>query len=138
MEKPDMKPNTLPGVFNMIVGIAMLGYIWMIYMHEINSMGMGLLLLFYFTPLMILMFVAGLMKWINAKSAPIFQFFLCLMLSTILYVGLLGGWLSEARSSARFGSWHDLIFLCSLILLLIIEIYIFIFLAFKKSKHSVP
>jgi hypothetical protein len=133
METPDQNSNTWTGVFNMVTSLVVLGYIWTFLGPAANSMGMVLLLAFFFSPLMIYMFFTGIMTLINAKSAPIFQFFLCLMLFFFLFAGISGGWMSDAKSSARFGNWHDLIFLYSMILLCAIEIFFSILWTIKKK-----
>jgi hypothetical protein len=123
MEKVDLKTNIIPGVFNQIASIIIFSYSYLYVFPEIEYMGLVLIIVFFLWPLLLLMLISGIMTYRNAKSAPVFQFFVSLLLFFFLYAVLTGGWMGDARSSANFGHWHQLIFLYSLILLWAVEMF---------------
>ena len=134
MGKVDLKTNIIPGVFNKIASVIVFGYCYLFVVPEIEHMGLVLIIVFFLCPLLLLMLISGIMTYRNAKSAPIFQFFLSLLLLFFLYAVLSAGWMGDARSSAKSGSWHQLIFLYSMILLCAVEIFFSSFGWLKRNE----
>ena len=115
-----MSPPTdkIKGALNIISSVLVTGYIWFVLIPVIDSFGMGLLLFFYFLPLMFFILVVGVMTLNNAKYTPAFQSLLFLVLSLSLIIFLPAGWLEDALEKAR--AHHrpqELIFICILALL---------------------
>jgi hypothetical protein len=123
------------GALNIIASIFATGYIWFVLMPVADSMGMGLLLILYFLPLMFFILVVGVMTLNKAKYTPAFQTLLFLVLSLSLICFLPAGWLEDALENAR--SWHrpqELIFICILVFLWAIESYYLLRWMFKKDN----
>lgn len=132
-----MSPATdkTKGALNIITSILAAGYIWYVLKPVVDSMGMALLLFFYFLPLMFFILVVGVITLNNSKSTPVFQGLLFLLMSLIFIWALPAGWPEIALEKAR--SRHrpqELIFICILVFLWAIESYYLFRWMFKKDN----